>query len=139
MTESYHPPGARKSALIGAAVALAAAVAGPVAAQTPKDCAVLGSGEPAIVHEGRYNILCIRPAPGPFAPACSVEGVAGASRLAIHPLAIDGAGPAILPVDGDGPLPVPIDGTAGRDAYLFFSYDGPLDPIRDRYTLTCRW
>jgi len=108
------------------------------AGASPKDCVELSPGVAETVHQGRYNILCVRPAAGAVSVACEVADVATPSRLQVHPLAIDGAYPQTVSIAGDGPLPE-ISGSAGSAAYVFFSYDGPFDPIRDGYSLTCHW
>lgn len=105
---------------------------------TPKDCVLVEAGEPALVQEGRYNILCLRPDPGPFAVACFAEGVPGPHMLVVYPFDIAGPGRQDIQILGDGPV-LALRGLAGNDAHLFLSYDGPFDPIRDGYRLTCRW
>lgn len=107
-------------------------------AGTPKDCVSVEAGEPAIVQEGRYNILCLRPIPGPFTVACYAEGVPGPHTLVLYPFDIDGPARQRIEIAGDGPV-LTLQGMAGPDAHLFLSYDGPFDPIRDGYSLTCRW
>ncbi len=110
----------------------------PGATQTPKDCVTLDKGVSQVVYEGRYNILCVRPPPGPLVLRCATDGVRGPSRLAVHPYSVDGPAPTILAISENGPL-AEITGTAGPDAHVFFSYDGPFQPLNDRYRLTCRW
>ena len=107
-------------------------------AETPKDCLALEPNQPQIVHEGRYNILCVRPPPGPLDLRCTVDGVSGPSRLATHPYRVDGAVPQTIEIDSERPL-APLHGTARDGAHVFFSYDGPFYPVRDGYRLTCRW
>jgi len=140
MGRRYHSDQNRQSALktVVFVTVLAISIATGARAQTPKDCVALADGVPETVHEGRYSILCVRPTPGPLTLRCRADGVPGPSLLRIYPHALDGARERILEIATDGALP-PIDGTAGADAVVFFSYDGPFDPIRDRYTLTCRW
>lgn len=105
---------------------------------TPKDCVLVEVGKPAVVQEGRYNILCLRPGPGPFSVSCFAEGVPGPHTLVLYPFDIGGPARQDIEIFGDGPV-FSLQGMAGADAHLFLSYDGPFDPIRDGYNLTCRW
>ena len=116
------------------------AFAVPIAAAEgkPKDCVEIAIDRPATVHEGRYNILCLRPRPGPVNIRCRTDAVSGPSRLAVEPYNMTGIESRIVDITDDGPVLV-FSGVAGTNAHLFFSYDGPFQPIRDRYTLTCRW
>jgi hypothetical protein len=150
MVRSYHHAKSRQSVVTPRRCALAAILlagaglvgAGPASAQvpksSPKDCLALKPGIAETVHEGRYNILCVRPPPGPLALRCRVDGVTGQSALQVYPLTVDGTVDRTVTLSGDGPLPA-VDGIAGPDAYAFFSYDGPFYPVRDKYRLTCRW
>lgn len=105
---------------------------------TPKDCVEIASNVPGTVHEGRYNILCLRPSPGPVEIRCRADGVPGPNRLAVSPFAIARIKPHVVEITRDGPM-LAVAGVARENAHLFFSYDGPFQPIRDRYTLTCTW
>ncbi len=110
------------------------------AATQPKDCVRLQNGEGATVYEGRYDILCIHPDPGPLALSCAATRVPGPSFLAVHPYRVAGAGPQRVTV-ADGlqlMLSGHVDADGADEARVFFSYDGPFNPIKDRYTLTCR-
>lgn len=140
MLRRYHRRENRQSILTGVSFAtiLLGATATEVLAQTPKDCVALSRGIAATVHEGRYNILCVRPEPGPMDLRCKAEGVPAPSTLRVFPYEVDGAPETTIDLTADGPLP-PVTGIAGPDAHVFFSYDGPFDPIRDGYRLTCRW
>ena len=154
MAEETHRPGGRQgtaraaagshgnlmggSLLLFLAACLAVLPEAPAQAAGLKDCIPMESGTPAIVHEGRYNILCVRPSPGPFSLACQVDGVPGESQLMVTPENVAGPGAARKSVSTDGPL-LRLDGNAGAEAHVFFSYDGPFAPIRDGYALTCRW
>lgn len=113
---------------------------GTASAQTGrlKDCVSVEAGTPAVVQEGRYNILCLRPSPGPFFVDCFAKDVPGPHTLVLYPYAIDGPGRQDVEISGDGAA-LALRGVARTDAHLFLSYDGPFDPIRDGYTLTCRW
>lgn len=93
---------------------------------------------PATVHEGRYNILCVRLPPGPFDLQCRADDVAESSLLDVHPLNVDGLEPHTRTVSGDGAV-MAATGRAAADAHVFFSYAGPFYPVRDGYRLTCRW
>lgn len=114
------------------------AVAASSGAGAPRDCVSVQNGEAAIIQEGRYNILCMRPAPGPFAVRCSAENVPGSHVLALYPFDIQGPTEGEIEVLGDGHV-LSLTGLAGADAHLFLSYDGPFNPIYDGYALTCHW
>jgi hypothetical protein len=144
MSRRYHRDKSRQSFaafvsfLTVQTIALAAVWPAPSSGAGLKDCVAMTAGRGATVHEGRYNILCVIPPPGPVTLQCSADGVAADSLLQVFAHDIAGAGDSTLTLTGDGPLPA-ISGTAGRDAHVFFSYAGPFDPIRDGYRLTCRW
>lgn len=144
MPRRYHREENRQSAaefvsfLTILAISLLTAPSSPAHGAALKDCVAMVSGAPATVHEGRYNILCLAPAAGPLDLRCTIGGSTGASVLKIYPHAIEGASQTTVQVSEDGPLP-PIVGSAGPGARVFFSYDGPFDPIRDGYRLICRW
>ncbi|NQW12186.1 MAG: hypothetical protein HQ481_20160 [Alphaproteobacteria bacterium] len=144
MRERYHPDPRAKSTAWRLALLftlLCVVIVPPALAAaggTPKDCVELATAVPEPVHEGRYNILCLRPKPGPVNIKCRADAVTGASRLAIEPFDMAGLTSQTVEVTQDGPV-FAITGTAGANAHLFFSYDGPFQPIRDQYTLTCRW
>jgi hypothetical protein len=104
----------------------------------PKDCVEVETGVPTVVQEGRYNILCLRPKPGPFLARCRAEQVMAPSSLTMYPFDIEGPSAKDIAVKDTG-LILEVDGVAGIEAHLFLSYGGPFDPIRDGYTLTCRW
>ena len=115
--------------------------AGPAASAEPKDCVRLEPGVSAMVYEGRYDILCVHPPPGPLRITCGAAGVRGPSFLAVHPHRVEGADAGRLAITYGARFEiigeVPADGA--EDARVFFSYDGPFNHIFDRYTLTCRW
>lgn len=139
MSGRYHHRQCWQSIVTVAFASIAMLTAPPDAdAQTPKDCVALMPGQPEPVHEGRYNILCVRPQAGPLRLVCRLDGVPGPSNLLVHPHEVAGAEETSLSVTGDGGLPL-IEGMAGAAAHVFFSYDGPFNPVHDKYTLTCRW
>ncbi|MDF1792807.1 MAG: hypothetical protein P1U88_12900 [Thalassobaculaceae bacterium] len=140
MDRRYHREENRQSTgtFVSFLTVLAIASATEVFAAPLKDCVAMAEGVPTTVHEGRYNILCVAPPPGPLTLNCAIRGTRGRSTLQVFPHAIAGAAEATVEMPDDGPLPT-IAGRAGDTARVFFSYAGPFDPIRDGYDLTCRW
>lgn len=103
-----------------------------------KDCVSVESDLPATVHQGRYNILCARLVAGAFHIACRADGVVGESTLRVGSVNVQPAIERVIQLRGNGEL-LSYSAVAGPNAHVFFSYDGPFNPIRDGYRLTCSW
>lgn len=111
----------------------------PATASVPKDCIQMVNAKAATVHQGRYNILCIHPGAHALTIACKTDRVPGASRLMVHPHQFAPAEEAAIAIERSGQSFTLTGKGGGADARVFFSYDGPFDPIRDQYSLTCHW